>query len=155
MQPYLWTESKPGEWAATSTVSCWLFVRFTVRPEWWWQYVPPKRQLSALLHDILPHKTELFILTAVRTSDSTVKMLIMQLLRDSARGRQRNKAGLRGNQSAQLGDYPTLWLRISAPNCTQEFSRSTSQQLKARAHRCGGHMPPFRGVTTDCSTLPW
>jgi hypothetical protein len=52
--------------------SCWFLIWLTLQPWSWRRYVPLKCQLTfTRLQGVISHKTELFIATAVRTSDPT------------------------------------------------------------------------------------
>lgn len=175
MQPYLWMESMPGEWPATSRVSYWLFVPFTIRPEWWRQYVRPKCQLSALLHDVLLHKTEPFILTAVAISESTMKILITQQFRDSVLctscmysqfqkpingdrlSRQVRNPPSEGKAAKQrkpvctTGGLPDPVVAHFGPGShprVLEVNSPKAQSQSTPMSQTGGHMPASKDVTT-------
>jgi hypothetical protein len=160
MQQYLWPETKPEKWPARSRVSRYLSGLLFVPNDGGSMSLRNVSYLPCYTtsHPIRPNSSHLplwehqiqqqrfLICNYIETpwsslhtctcnlsmaTDCHVRSVISQ-----ARGRHRNKPGFRGNQSAQLGDYPTLLLRISAPNRTLQFSRSTAEQLEARAHRC-------------------
>jgi hypothetical protein len=77
---FLLSEEK-DQTACLVPASCWFFAWCTLQPWRWRWHVPLKCWLTFnRLHGIISQKTELFIITTVRTSNPTIYVLIYILM---------------------------------------------------------------------------
>jgi hypothetical protein len=69
----MYTYCRVIRWKSTDISEERCFLAWLILRPWWWRWhAPPKRRLTfSGLHGVMTQKTELFIITAVRTSDPT------------------------------------------------------------------------------------